>query len=291
MSAKEKLGTPVIDELRLCYQAGPSLLADLAEVSFGDCWVIEPFTLFRTGGDRFEFTFSVCLGKPGNRREVGMLKFGRYGAGESHFIYFKVQNSVLYDKPTLRLVLTLPDMLGMTFNNFTAIDIAIDYPKNISSIIKRMMRNEKITTILNGKAIKERSRTIPGITFDYSTSLQRLHCPTITLRQAKASKNKEKGITVQSYDKKAEVEASSGKRYILEYYEQPRYLFRLEVRLRYQELQDYCKKAGVVQNIDLVFDRSFLEGAFFYHLSSVLRFSKGRQPLAWQDIISCAGKV
>lgn len=291
MSARERLGTPVIDELRLCYLAEPSLLADLAAVNFGDCLVIEPFTLFRTGGDRFEFTFSVCLGEPGNRREVGMLKFGRFGAGESHFIYFKVQNSVLYDKPALRLVLTLPDMLRMTFNNFTAVDIAIDYPKNISSIIKRMMRNDQITTILNGKAIRDRGRTIPGITFDYSTSLRRLHCPTITLRQAKASKNKEKGITVQSYDKKAEVEISSGKEYILDYYQQPRHLFRLEVRLRYQELQDYCKKTSIVQNIELIFDRSFLEGAFFYHLSSVLRFSKGRRPLAWQDIISCAGKV
>ena len=291
MSAKERLGTPVIDELRLCYQAEPSLLVDLSDVKIGDCWIIEPFTLIRTGGDRFEFSYIVCLGEPGDRREVGMLKFGRYGAGESQYIFFKVQNSVLYDISALKLALTFPDMLGMTFNNFTAIDIAIDYPKNISAIIKRMMRNDQITTILNGKAIKERGRTIPGITFDYSTSLRRLHCPTITLRQAKASKNKEKGITVQSYDKKAEIETSSGKGYILDYYQHPRHLFRLEVRLRYQELQDYCKKMGIAQSVELIQDRSFLEGAFFYHLSSVLRFSKGRRPLAWQDIISSTGKV
>lgn len=291
MSAKERLGTPVIDELRLCYQAEPSLLAEIAKVKIGDSWIAGPFTLIRTSGDRFEFTFVVCLGEIEIKREVAMLKFGRYGAGMCPFVYFKVQNHVLYDTEELRYVLSLPDLLGMAFNNFTAIDIAIDYTKNISSVIKRMMRNEQITTILNGKAIRERGRTIPGVRFDYSTSLRRLRCPTITIRQAKASRNKEKGITIQSYDKKTEIETSSGKEYILDYYDHPRYLFRLEVRLRYQELQDYSKKTGKAQSVELLFDRTFMEEVFFYHLSAVVRFSKGRLPLAWRDIISCAGRV
>ena len=154
-----------------------------------------------------------------------------------------------------------------------------------------MMRNEKITTILNGRAIKDRRTIIKGITFDYSSSLSRLHCPTITIKQAKAARNKTKGIIVQSYDKKAEIETRSNKGYILNRYDNPRYLYRLEVRLNYQELRDYFRKAGKPQSVDILFNPNFLSNLFFYHLGAVLRFTRGRKPLAWLDIIQCGGRV
>ena len=271
--------------------ADPLLLADLSRIEVGENRVFKPFTLFRIGGDRFEFIYAICIGETGDREEVGLFKFGRYGAGESHYCYMRVSNHVLYDQEKLRAVLSFPDMLSLVFNNFTAIDIAIDHRKNISSIIKRLMRNEAIKTIINGKQIKDRSDVIPGVSVDYSTSLKRLRCPTITIRQAKASKNKNRGITIQSYDKKAEVETNSGKQYILEYYDRPRYLFRLEVRLHYQELQNYCKMINAVQCSDILFDYEFLEGLYYYHLSAVLRFTKGRSRLAWPDLIDRNGKV
>lgn len=291
MSRNERLGIPVIDELRICYVADPLLLVDLASVEVGGHQEFPPFSLYRRGGDKFEFMFSLCLGEPGDLEEVGLFKFGRYGAGESPYCYFKVANHVLYDQEELRIVLSFPDMLGLDFNNFTAIDIAIDHRKNVSAIIKRLMRNETIKTILNGRQIKNRYTVIPGVTFDYSTSLKRLQCPTITIKQAKAVRNKDKGITVQAYDKKTEVEASSGKQYILDYYDHPRYLFRLEVRLHYQELQDYCKMINAVQCVDMIYKPDFLRDLYYYHLSAVVRFSKGRKKLAWPDLIDCNGKV
>lgn len=260
------------------------MLADLAKIEIGKSWEFAPFTLFRQGSDTYDFLFAICIGDLGNRQQIGLLKFGRYGAKDAPYTYYKVSNEALYSPDIFRLALSLPEMLGMVFNNLTAIDIAIDYRKNTSAIIKRMMRNEEVTTILNGRALKDRAKIIPGITVDYSTSLKRLHCPTITMRQAKAIHNKEKGITVQSYDKKAEVEASSGKEYILDYYGRPRFLFRLEVRLHYQELKDFCSKIGMVQSIEMVFDPAFLDAAFYYHLATVLRFTKGRRKLDWRDI-------
>ena len=284
---KGKIGTPIIDELRLCYVAEPLLLEEFSKVEVGGSIVVENFVLYRISGDRFEFMFTICSAGV----EVATLKYGRYGAVESMYVFLKVSNPVLYDEKMLKQVLSFPETMGMLFNNFTAIDIAVDYTKNISSIIKRMMRNDQIKTILNGKHLKDRKRVIPGVDFDYSTSLSKLHCPTITLRQAKAARSKDKGISVQSYDKKAEIALHSEKDYILDYYGQPQRLYRLEVRLHYQELQDYCRKAGVPQSIDMVFNPAFLESAFYYHLSSVLRFSKGRQKLQWADIIASNGKV
>ena len=290
MSREGRIGKPVIDELRICYIADPLLLDDLSHVEVGKFREFAPFTVYRVSGDRFEYTFSICIGDVEAREEVGLFKYGRYGAEDSTFCYLKVVNSVLYDQRRLKQVLSFPTLLGLVFNNFTAIDIAIDHSKNVSSIIKRMMRNPEVDTILNGKKIQDRRKRIPGVTIDYSTSLNRLKCPTITIRQAKAIKNKENGITVQSYDKKAEVEGSE-KEYILDYYNDPRYLFRLEVRLHYQELQDYCKKNNVIQCEEMLFDQETLMDMYYYHLSSVLRFSKGRVKLAWQDIISCSGRV
>ena len=143
MSTNANWGKPIIDELRLCYVAEPSLLEDLSKVEVGYSWIAPPFILFRQGGDRFEFTFAVCLGELGEHEGIGLLKYGRYGAGESPYVYFKVLNWVLYSPPTFQIAMSLPDLLGLVFNNFTAIDIAIDFRKNISTIIKRMMSEKR----------------------------------------------------------------------------------------------------------------------------------------------------
>ena len=286
-----RLGTPVIDELRLCYTAEPLLLEELSSVEVGGSIAIAPFVLFRVGGDRFEYLFTVCIGDIESMEEIAILKYGRYGAVSTQYVFFRVSNHVLYDEDKLRMTLSLPEMMGMYFNNFTALDIAVDYKKNISSIIKKMMRNDRIKTIFNGKQLKDRRRIIPGVTFDYSTSLSKLYCPTITLRQAKAIKNKEKGVSVQSYDKLAEIRASSGKDYILNYYDNPPRLYRLEVRLHYQELQDYSRRMGTPQSVAMVFDPAYLESAFYYHLSSVLRFTVGRLKISWQEMIASNGRV
>ena len=223
--------------------------------------------------------------------EVGIFKFGRYGAGASNYCYLKINNHVLYQPDLLKTALTFPDLVGLAFNNFTAIDIAIDYSKSISAIIKRMLRNKTVDTILNGKRVLGRKINLPGISIDYSTSLDRLRSPTITIRQVKAIKNKSKGTTVQSYDKRAEIETSSGKQYILDFYGQPRYLYRLEVRLNYQEIRDYCETRHITQDIKLIFDPAFLSAIYDYHLSAVLRFTKHRKKLQWPEIIKCNGRV
>ena len=291
MKGRDLLGVPVIDELRLCYLAEPSLLQELASISIGHSALFSGYIFVRIGGDRFEYTFVVFEDDTEARMEIGMIKFGRYGGDSSNQVFFRVNNPILYDRAKMEIALVLPEALGLYFNDITALDIAVDHNKNFSAIIKRMMRNEKVSTILNGRAVKDRKAVIKGISFDYSSSLSRLHCPTITLKQAKATKNKAKGITIQSYDKKAEIECSSGKRYILDRYDNPRYLYRLEVRLNYQELQDYFKKAGIPQTVDVLEDSEFLTELFYYHLGAVLRFSLGRKPLAWKDIILCNGRV
>ena len=92
-----KFGTPVIDALRLCYVAEPSLLQDLSSFSNKTSRKFGEFTLTRVAADRFEFFFIIFLNADGSRKEIGSLKFGRYGAAGSLYVYYQVQNEILYD--------------------------------------------------------------------------------------------------------------------------------------------------------------------------------------------------
>lgn len=246
------------------------------------------YRLYRMTNDRFRFFFDVFRGD----EPVAQLKFGHYTDVDdtTTYVYFKVHNPVLYEGERLRCLLELPITLGMLFNNFTAIDLAYDCPQNIPTVIKKMMRDKTITTIINGKAARDRKTVLRGITFEYSSSLNRLTHPTITIKQAKAISNKNDGITVQAYDKKAEIEHCSNKQYILDYHGNPKRLYRLEVRLHYQELKDFFTHRRIIPTTDILFDGELLNELFLYHLGAVIRFTKGRTKIPWTELLGCNGK-
>lgn len=177
------------------------------------------------------------------------------------------------------------------FNNYTSIDLAIDSNVNFTSLIKRMMRDKAVTTIINGKAIKDRKQVLQGVGFNYSTSLDRLKHAAITIKQKKAISNKQHGITIQAYDKKAEIEQNSDKRYIPDFYGHPKRLYRLEVRLHYQELKDYFSKVNGEPIYGTMTNQELLQDMFYYHLAAVLRFTQGRKKIDWPTLIKCNGRI
>lgn len=179
----------------------------------------------------------------------------------------------------------------MVFNNFTAIDLALDGGLNFPSMIKRMMRDKTVTTIINGKAVKDRKKVLQGVSFEYSSTLDRLNHPTITVKQKKAIANKCNGVTVQAYNKKAEIDGHSDKQYILDHYGNPKRLYRLEIRLHYQELKDYFELCKVAPAPEDVLDAEGLRKMFFYHLSAVIRFTRGRRKIDWETLLKCNGRV
>lgn len=277
-----------IDELKICYVASCTDLSRLEMVEVGGYVDMYGYRLYRIVNDRFRFFFDVFRdGEP-----VAQLKFGHYTDMEDSatHVYFKVLNSILYNQEQLRRVLELPTAMGMLFNNFTAIDLAFDGPLNIPALIKKMMRDKAITTIINGKAVRDRKSVLRGISFEYSSSLNRLNHPTITIKQAKAINNKNDGITVQAYDKKAEIEHYSNKQYILDYHGHPKRLYRLEVRLHYQELKDYFANRHIIPTTDILFDAEQLSELFQYHLGTVIRFTRKRTKIQWDELLGCNDK-
>lgn len=278
-----------IDELKICYTAETECLNELMSIDTGSYLEIHGYGFHRIVSDRFRFYFEVW----NDDEQVAQLKFGLYTdlSETKHFVYFKVSNHVLYRPSQLKTILELPTQLNFDFNNYTAIDLAIDSNVNFTSLIKRMIRNKAITTIINGKAVKDRKQVLQGVSFQYSTSLDRLKHASVTIKQKKAISNKQHGITIQAYDKKAEIEQSSDKRYILDFYGQPKRLYRLEVRLHYQELKDYFSKANIEPVIDTMSNQELLRDMFYYHLAAVLRFTRKRTKLDWLTLINSNGKV
>ena len=278
-----------IDELKICYTTTADNLNDLMSIEIGSFIDLFGYRFYRSVSDRFRLFFEVW----DDDEQVAQLKHGLYTnlSDQKQYIYFKISNHVLYQPERLKRTLELPNKLGFVFNNYTAIDLAIDSTTNFTSLIKRMIRDKAITTILNGKAVKDRKQVLRGVIFQYSTSLNRLKYAAITIKQKKAISNKQHGITIQAYDKKAEVEQNTDKRYILDFYGQPKRLYRLEVRLHYQELKDYFDKSNIVPVIVTMSNQELLHDMFFYHLATVLRFTKKRKKLDWPTLINSNGKV
>lgn len=281
-----KLGTTIIDELRLCYLAEPSFLDDLSSAAVGERIDFADFSMVRIIGQHFRYLFKVFVGK----KQVGNFYYGQYGRTvDSCYAWFKFENQVLYDGELFRAILDIPYKLKLTFNNITAIDLTKDFKKNIVNVIRRLYKDERITTIVNGKAIKNRKQIIPEFHIDYAVSLARLKNPTFYAKQKKSLHDKTKGVCVSCYNKRAEIENTS-KQYILDFYGNPKCLHRLEVHLNAEEIRRYCSMMKITQAIDLIFDQDFITDMFFYYLSSVVRFTKGRTMLYWRDIL-CNGRV
>ena len=278
----------LIDELKICYVASNDGLSHLEAVEVGEYADMFGYRLYRMVNDRFRCFYDVV--QDGN--PVAQLKFGHYTDRDdaTTYVYYKVLNPILYDAAKLRKALELPTKMGMVFNNYTAIDLAYDSPQNLPTLIKKMMRDKDVTTIINGKAVRDRKSVLDGVLFMYSSTLNRLNNPTITIKQKKAANNKNDGITVQAYNKKAEILQSSKKQYILDYHGNPKRLYRLEVRLHNQELKDYFAAKHIIPTTDILYDGEMLKELFFHHLGAVIRFTRGRTKIQWKELLGCNGR-
>ncbi|MBQ2784099.1 MAG: hypothetical protein IJE99_03775 [Alistipes sp.] len=278
--SNDRIGKTIIDELRLCYIAEPAFLTSLSTLNFGERLELGQYTIVRIIAQHFEYYFNLI----DNGHLVGYVYYGRYG-DISNYLWVKVDNRLLYDDNGLRqLILDIQSLLPITFNNITKIDLAKDFKKNICYTINRYIRNKNIKTIINGKVLKDRKAKVKGLKYTYDANLDRVLHPTISLCQAKAEHNKSKGVAIQGYNKMEEI-ASSGKEYILAYYGYPKTLHRLEVRLNSGEISDYYKIIKKYQSPEDIFNNDFLSKMYDYHLGSVLRFTQGRTPIPWSDIM------
>ena len=96
-------------------------------------------------------------------------------------------------------------------------------------------------------------------------------------------------LRLSAYNKKREIESNSGKHYIAEANGNPKYLFRLEVRVNGDTLREYFQHLGIEYNPMLFCNEDFLWRLFLDFSNRVLRFQtvKGKQTLDVLDIVIC----
>lgn len=284
--AKKDLGRTIIDELRLCYTAESSLLEELSSIEFGNWKNYGDFSLFRVVSRHFQYAYDLLYGSTfETRTKVATLRFGHYGGQEqASYVYYRIENEVLYNQERLTATLTLPDLLEMTFQHITSIDLARDFKFNVVQRIRKTAKDDAIKVIVNGKAIDKEKDVAEGM-FVFSLNFKKLSNPTIAVKQAKAVKDKTKGLALCGYNKNKEIETASHKGYIKDFYGNPKSLHRLEVHQNNEEIKDFCKSNGIAQDVNLIFNQDFLDNMYDAHLSSLLRFTKGRTKLEWREIL------
>ena len=280
--SNDRIGTTIIDALTLCYVAEGEVLDVLREINHRA--EFDMFTFYRTIGRTHHQHFDAML----KGKKVACVYFDRYGSGtDESYIWVRIENFVLYDMGLFVEVLSLTQLLDLTFNNITHLDLARDFSYNISERIRSLMRNPELKTIVNGKQIKDRDAVLKGITRTCRMSLNRDKTKSLTIKQAKAIKNKYDGITLDSYDKMDEITSKSEKQYILDYYGNPKRLYRLELRLNNQDIRKISDSLGIGITEDGIYDKERLDELYIQALHSMLRFTDGRKKLDWQMLFDC----
>lgn len=284
--AKNDLGRTIIDELRLCYVAESTLLTELSQLDFNNLHYYGDFMLQRVESPHFEYCFIVYYYlESGAISRIATLSFGLKGfKRNANNIYYRIDNKVLYNKEMLCTALILPNNLKMVFHHITSIDLTRDYKFDVVKRIRKFARGEDVKVIVNGKVIDKTKDCKDGM-FIFPLNFNKLANPTIVVKQAKAKKDKHKGLTMCIYNKSREIEQVSHKDYIRDFYENPKSLHRLEVHQNNDEIKDFCKKSGIKQNLGLIFNQEFLDSMYSAHLSSLLRFTQGRTKIEWDEFL------
>ena len=280
------LETTIIDCLVICFVATPGLLVSLREIR--KHYRIDDFFLMRAEG-RFHRHFFNIQNKYG--KELGNLYFDRYAsAGNELYLWVKVENSVLYDGSFLEMINQLSGLLGLDFHGITSLDLARDFSYDIASRIRSLMRREDLAVIINGKEVRDRNTMLKGIVRSCGMSLAKDGKKGLTIKQAKAAKNKHRGITLDCYDKAAEIN-NSGKWYIRDFYGNRKRLHRLELRMNCEQIRRAFNSTWLTPSLEYLENQKALDYLFIYALKSVLRFRKGRTVQQWEDLFKMRCQV
>ena len=149
-----------------------------------------------------------------------------------------------------------------------------------------LLHNKNVTTILNGKKILDRDEDRPEINYPASGSLNNQNkYQTVNIKQRNAIKDKNKGVTIQTYDKIAEIKNSSDKQYIMEYYGNPQRLYRTEVHLNAEDIKNYVERRNIQYTPLIFFDATILEDMFFHFINSVIHFQCKTKDVSWEHLL------
>ena len=283
-----------IDALRLCYEVtAPNNINVIKDKEIGEEIDFLYFYLRRIEGKHFKFVYEIRYNDMGKDKLFGELRLGINDNKEesnTHQNGYKkawisISNRVLYSDEIYYLDF-IEDNLGLKLHNITTLDLCLDMSIDIARLIRRLIRNPQVTTLLNGKRITNRKEDRPEITYTFSGNMDKDKYLTVNIKQKKAIKDKSKGSTLIAYNKKAEIANSSDKTYINSHYNNPAKLHRLEVHLNNDEVKEYLNRTKQELSFYSLVDNKFLLRLFDQTLNSLIRFEYNGKKLDWVDLLT-----
>ena len=282
----------IIDAFTVCCEVENSVLFNkIASLEFGEVMDFEEFTLTRVDGRYYRNVYNITYTNNEEVKTFGQLKFClNSGSAESNAhadgkpkVWIEIDNETLYSN-SIGYLGYFCEVLHLNVHNYTGIDLCKDTPFNPSASLYKLYRDRNKTTMLNGKRVIDRDEDRPEISRVLSGSLNKDKYHTIYVKQRNAIKDRKAGATLKTYDKVAEIHNSSNKEYILEYYGNPKKLYRTEVHLNNEEIKDYLKNRNIELNPYMP-NYKVLEDMFFYHLNSIIYFKDGKNDIKWEQLL------
>lgn len=279
-----------IDALTVCFQVVNDYhYNNIMTIDYGGTYDLMDFKLVRIQGRYYNNIYSILYFDGEQEREFGSLKFNLGGGDNTHTngthkVWMSLSNEILYTKDISYLGY-ISQVLGLDFHNVTTLDLCLDTPFQVSNILKKHIRNKELATMLNGKRVKDRTEDRSEITYISSGDLDKDKYLTISVKQRKAMHDKSKGVTLTTYDKAAEVRNSSKKQYILDFYGNPKKLYRTEVHLNNEDIKDFLNSVNAELNVYML-DEALLETMFFFHLNSLIHFKRNKkEDVKWEQLL------
>ncbi|MFP5130624.1 hypothetical protein ACJEEO_09300 [Phocaeicola coprocola] len=290
---------PVIDKLKICYTlSDTSRLHELRENLLERFEVQEwDFHLRRIEGKHFNNVYEIVyiFNKDNNPEDMEEQVFGtlQWGLRSDHdeafkpYVWLYVDNSqfyLKYDYSTngrLMFLGYIEQMLGLVFNNITHLDLALDSSTNYSKALIKLIRDKDYYPIINGSKITDRKRLIEDILYIGVGNLERIKEYSLLIQQ------KKNDLSLNSYNKKREVENKSKKFYIMDRYKNPNQLHRLEIRINSDVLKDFFIRNRIEYNPSMFITDDWLWLLFLTFLNRIIRFQtvKGRKVYGVMDLI------
>ena len=283
-----------LDAMTLCCIVKEStLLESLIQLEDEEIVDFGEFKLVKVRGRYFENVFAIRFFSSYENKEInhGCLKFNKASLvannPQTNLVWISVENRMLYASD-FKFLKSITQKLNLQFKHYTHLDLCLDTNTNIARKVKHMFTSEDYDVILNRKKIKNNEKNRPEISFHYYGSRKRaLKNLTFYAKQRSALVNKNEGITVTSYNKKAEIEDVSHKNYILDFYENPKKLYRNEVRLNREEIKTFLNSHNIIESdfSPNSMSQNILEEMFFFFFDSVIHFKKNRKIIGWKEIL------
>ena len=237
-----------LDKLEICYKTKKENLDAIEEnekINFNGFYLnkiarndIANYYSINIYDDKFE----------SGQYQLGELKIGNKFENENdeiRYCWIYVYNQNLYiNTPFLNYwdcLYGIQQEIGLYFNNFTNLDIAIDANYNFYKKIWNEIRNKETTNIILNRQYSNTKETLKGIEHIFPCNSERLLNGGIYIC------NKEKDMKLRCYDKTQEILDNSGKTYIQNRFISIKKVFRCEVALKNKSLDEYCEKNEIEQ--------------------------------------------